>query len=47
MPAEYVNKLSRMFQDIQVSKDLNAEFKELARNNSESGTGMYMYVNIS
>ncbi len=28
MPAEYVNKLARMFQDIKVSEDLNREFKE-------------------
>ena len=36
MPAEYVNKLARMFQDIKVSEDLNREFKE---SNSE---GMVM-----
>lgn len=36
MPAEFVNKLARMFQDMQVSEDLNNEFKELTRNNSES-----------
>jgi len=28
MPADYVNKLSRMFQDIKVSQDLNSEFHE-------------------
>jgi cullin-5 len=28
MPAEYVNKLARMFQDMKVSEDLNNEFKE-------------------
>lgn len=27
MPADYVNKLARMFQDIKVSADLNAQFK--------------------
>ncbi|XP_035225373.1 cullin-5-like, partial [Stegodyphus dumicola] len=27
MPADYVNKLSRMFQDIKVNEDLNEEFK--------------------
>lgn len=27
MPADYVNKLARMFQDIKVSKDLNAQFR--------------------
>ena len=25
MPADYVNKLTRMFQDIRISKDLNKE----------------------
>ncbi|CAG0900872.1 unnamed protein product, partial [Darwinula stevensoni] len=29
MPADFVNKLARMFQDIKVSEDLNQEFKEL------------------
>ncbi|CAB4060915.1 CUL5 [Lepeophtheirus salmonis] len=28
MPADYINKLSRMFQDIKVSGDLNSQFKE-------------------
>ncbi|CAB1316647.1 unnamed protein product [Coregonus sp. 'balchen'] len=28
MPADYVNKLARMFQDIKVSEDLNQNFKE-------------------
>merc|ERR1719385_329385 len=27
MPADFINKLSRMFQDIKVSEDLNAQFK--------------------
>lgn len=27
MPADYVNKLARMFQDIKVSEDLNQQFK--------------------
>ena len=31
MPAEYVNKLARMFQDIKVSEDLNQEFKDANR----------------
>jgi hypothetical protein len=35
MPADYVNKLARMFQDIKVSEDLNVEFKEAHRNNNE------------
>ena len=36
MPADYVNKLARMFQDIKVSEDLNMEFKETHRNNNEA-----------
>ncbi|XP_033635857.1 cullin-5-like [Asterias rubens] len=36
MPADYVNKLARMFQDIKVSEDLNQAFKELHRNNYDS-----------
>ena len=27
MPADFINKLSRMFQDIKVSEDLNSQFK--------------------
>ncbi|XP_077664952.1 cullin-5 isoform X3 [Eretmochelys imbricata] len=33
MPADYVNKLARMFQDIKVSEDLNQAFKEMHKNN--------------
>ncbi|XP_066586971.1 cullin-5 [Prorops nasuta] len=31
MPADYINKLARMFQDIKVSQDLNQTFKEQCR----------------
>jgi len=31
MPADYVNKLGRMFQDVKVSEDLNQNFKEQYR----------------
>ena len=31
MPADYVNKLARMFQDIKVSEDLNQQFKNAQR----------------
>lgn len=34
MPADVVNKLARMFQDIKVSNDLNTEFKDTIRNNN-------------
>ncbi|KAA0720058.1 Cullin-5 [Triplophysa tibetana] len=33
MPADYVNKLARMFQDIKVSEDLNQSFKENHKHN--------------
>lgn len=36
VPADFVNKLQRMFQDIKVSEDLNQEFKEAHRLNNES-----------
>ena len=39
MPAEYVNKLARMFQDIKVSEDLNQEFKERYRGASSHVAG--------
>lgn len=39
MPADYVNKLARMFQDIKVSDDLNQEFKDAHRNNNEGIAG--------
>lgn len=34
MPADYINKLARMFQDIKVSEDLNQAFKETYRTRS-------------
>ncbi|XP_046398003.1 cullin-5 isoform X1 [Ischnura elegans] len=36
MPADYVNKLARMFQDIKVSEDLNQQFKEQYRSSKGS-----------
>lgn len=39
MPADYVNKLARMFQDVKVSEDLNTEFKDATRNNNEGIAG--------
>ncbi|TGZ63379.1 hypothetical protein CRM22_006954 [Opisthorchis felineus] len=36
MPAEQVNKLSRMFQDIKVSHDLTINFKEMYRSSGSS-----------
>ena len=39
MPAEYVNKLARMFQDIKVSEDLNQEFKDTYRGASSHVSG--------
>ena len=40
MPADFVNKLQRMFQDIKVSEDLNHEFKDTSRNNNEGIGGI-------
>ena len=36
MPADFVNKLARMFQDIKVSEDLNQQFKETIRTTTKS-----------
>ena len=43
MPADYINKLARMFQDIKVSEDLNQEFKKHYRSKGDiAGTeGVY------
>lgn len=41
MPADYVNKLARMFQDIKVSEDLNQQFKEEYRTTKGSIAGKY------
>ena len=35
MPADLVNKFQRMFQDLKVSEDLNAEFKEQMRHKGQ------------
>lgn len=37
MPAEHINKLARMFQDIKVSEDLNNDFKESHRGSAVAG----------
>ncbi|XP_029546547.1 cullin-5 isoform X6 [Salmo trutta] len=39
MPADYVNKLARMFQDIKVSEDLNQNFKECHKHNKLALSG--------
>lgn len=44
MPADYVNKLARMFQDIKVSEDLNQEFKDAHRNNNEYIAGIISFL---
>ena len=48
MPADYVNKLSRMFQDMKVSEDLNSTFKESRRKEKEIANTTYagLYVAI-
>lgn len=40
MPADYVNKLARMFQDIKVSEDLNQSFKEMHKHNKLALPGL-------
>lgn len=52
MPADYVNKLARMFQDIKVSEDLNQQFKEEYRSTKGSIAGnintyLYLICNIN
>ena len=45
MPADYVNKLSRMFQDMKVSEDLNSHFKESHRKEA-TNAGLYTHMCI-
>lgn len=45
MPADYVNKLNRMLQDIEVNKDLNKCFKSQhygSNNNKNTMAGWYL-----
>lgn len=37
IPADYVHKLTRMFQDIKISQDLSQELKEIRSDNSFTG----------
>jgi len=46
MPADYVNKLGRMFQDIKVSEDLNQQFKELHRTSKGNIAGKFLNILI-
>lgn len=46
MPADYVHKLARMFQDIKISEDLNQQFKEEYRKTKGSIAGI-AYNNTS
>ena len=39
MPADYVHKLARMFQDVKISEDLNQQFKEEYRKTKGSIAG--------
>ena len=43
MPADYVHKLARMFQDIKISEDLNQQFKEEYRKTKGSIAGNISY----
>ena len=46
MPADFINKLSRMFQDIKVSEDLNNQFKEQQKD-GDTKTGDSVIKNVS
>lgn len=50
MPADYINNMLRMFQDIKLSQDLNQEFKEFKEGPAvgavASGRGITDVVNI-
>lgn len=46
MPAEYVNKLARMFQDIKVSEDLNTEFKDKNKGSDTAGMICHMIITL-
>ena len=45
MPADFINKLSRMFQDIKVSEDLNNQFKEQQKDR-DTKTGDSVMKNV-
>lgn len=46
MPADYINKLARMFQDIKVSNDLNQGFKtEYKKKGGIAGKSFYLKRN--
>lgn len=47
MPADYVNKLARMFQDIKVSEDLNQVFKEMHKHNKLALPGDFKACDFS
>lgn len=45
MPADFVNKLYRMLQDIEVNKDLNAAFKKsIGSNNNNIAGKSFLYI---
>lgn len=46
MPADYVNKLARMFQDIKVSEDLNQSFKEMHKHKKLALPGKEILVSL-
>uniref|UniRef100_A0A914R338 Cullin family profile domain-containing protein n=1 Tax=Parascaris equorum TaxID=6256 RepID=A0A914R338_PAREQ len=46
MPADFVNKLYRMLQDIEVNKDLNAAFKKSVGSNNNNIAGKSLFFNM-
>merc|ERR1719422_2263793 len=46
MPADFINKLSRMFQDIKVSEDLNNQFKDQQKLQNKENTADSVSIKI-
>ena len=46
MPADFINKLSRMFQDIKVSEDLNNQFKDQQKLQNKEFTAEAVSIKI-
>jgi len=46
MPADFINKLSRMFQDIKVSEDLNGQFKDQQKLQNKEFTAEAVSIKI-
>lgn len=47
MPADYINKLARMFQDIKVSNDLNQGFKKEYKNKGDIAGTVFFWARFT